>query len=163
MGQLMTVTGGAGDTLQFGEYIHGNVMLYKMRNGIPLSANAAANFVRGELARYLRSRTPYSVNCLLGGVDSEAEGSGAHLYYLDYLASLNEVPFAAHGYGAHFNLSILDRYYKPDLSVDEAKALLRKCLSELAKRFIINLPTFTVRLVTKDGVEQVDLSADMAA
>ena len=29
-----------------------------------------------------------------------------------HLTSLQEVPYAAHGYGAYFTLSVLDRYYK---------------------------------------------------
>lgn len=40
------------------------------------------------------------------------EKQGPALFYLDYLASLSEVPFAAHGYGAYFTLSIMDRYYR---------------------------------------------------
>jgi len=48
-----------------------------------LSHAAAANFVRGELARYLRQK-PYYVDSLIGGWDKEA---GPSLYYLDYLVS----------------------------------------------------------------------------
>ncbi|KAJ2963835.1 hypothetical protein NUW54_g14264 [Trametes sanguinea] len=32
-----------------------------------------------------------------------------HLYWIDYLGTMSEVPFAAHGYGAYFALSLLDR------------------------------------------------------
>ena len=45
----------------------------------------------------------------MGGYDEE---NGPELYYLDYLASLVQVPFAVHGYGSFFSLSIMDRYYK---------------------------------------------------
>jgi 20S proteasome subunit beta 4 len=31
---------------------------------------------------------------------------------MDYLASMNKCPFAAHGYGAFFSYSILDRNYR---------------------------------------------------
>lgn len=55
-------------------------------------------------------QSPYHVNLLLAGYD---EHDGPALYYMDYLASLAKVPFAAHGYGAFLTLSILDRYYKP--------------------------------------------------
>ena len=44
----------------------------------------------------------------MGGMDEE----GPSLYFLDYLASLIKVPFAVHGYGGFFTLSIMDRYYK---------------------------------------------------
>ena len=49
------------------------------------------------------------VNMLIAGHD---ETDGPALYFMDYLASLQEVPYAAHGYGAYFTLSVLDRYYK---------------------------------------------------
>ncbi|XP_078537277.1 proteasome subunit beta type-2 [Lissotriton helveticus] len=150
---LLLCVGEAGDTVQFAEYIQKNVQLYKMRNGYELSPAAAANFTRRNLADYLRSRTPYHVNLLLAGYD---EHDGPSLYYMDYLAALAQAPFAAHGYGAFLTLSILDRYYKPDLTREEAVELLRKCVEELQKRFILNLPSFNVRIIDKDGIHDLE-------
>lgn len=82
--------------MQFAEYIDANIQLYTMRNDTELRPEAVANFVRGELARSLRSRSPYTVNLLLGGVDPITEKP--HLFWIDYLASLAPVPYAAHGY-----------------------------------------------------------------
>lgn len=82
--------------MQFSEYIQRNAQLYSMRNEADLSPSALANFVRGELASSLRSRKPYHVNLLMGGVDPITEKPA--LYWLDYLASLADVPYAAHGY-----------------------------------------------------------------
>jgi 20S proteasome subunit beta 4 len=109
---LMTYSGEAGDTgtklmevswtvltavtVQFAEFIQANVQLYSMRNGMELSPAATANFVRGELANALRSRRPYTVNLLLGGYDKIADKPT--LYWIDYLASLAPLPYAAHGY-----------------------------------------------------------------
>ncbi|XP_069333763.1 proteasome subunit beta type-2 isoform X1 [Eulemur rufifrons] len=150
---LLLCVGEAGDTVQFAEYIQKNVQLYKMRNGYELSPTAAANFTRRNLADCLRSRTPYHVNLLLAGYD---EHEGPALYYMDYLAALAKAPFAAHGYGAFLTLSILDRYYTPTISRDKAVELLRKCLEELQKRFILNLPTFSVRIIDKNGIHDLD-------
>ncbi|KAF5889383.1 proteasome subunit beta type-2 [Clarias magur] len=150
---LLLCVGESGDTVQFAEYIQKNVQLYKMRNGYELSPTAAANFTRKNLADYLRSRTPYHVNLLLAGYD---ESDGPALYYMDYLSSLAKAPFAAHGYGAFLTLSIMDRYYRPDLTREEAVDLLKKCLEELSKRFILNLPSFTVRLIDKDGIHDLE-------
>jgi 20S proteasome subunit beta 4 len=85
--------------VQFAEYIQANIQLYSMRNNMELSPAATANFVRGELARALRSRKPYTVNLLLGGYDSIADKPT--LYWIDYLASLAPVPYAAHGYAQY--------------------------------------------------------------
>ena len=108
---LMAFSGEAGDTgmscctstrlslraaVQFAEYIQANIKLYSMRNDTDLAPSAVASFVRGELAKSLRSRSPYTVNLLLGGMDPITQTP--HLYWLDYLAALVPVPYAAHGY-----------------------------------------------------------------
>lgn len=54
-------------------------------------------------------QTPYFVNLLLAGYNDEI---GSELYFVDYLASMVKVPYATHGYGGFFSLSILDRYHK---------------------------------------------------
>ena len=85
--------------VQFAEYIQANAQLYSMRNETDLSPSAVAHFVRGELASSLRSRKPYNVNLLLGGVDPITHKPA--LYWMDYLASLAPVPYAAHGYAQY--------------------------------------------------------------
>ena len=70
-----------------------------MRNATDLRPSAVSSFVRGELAKSLRSRNPYNVNVLLGGVDPITKQP--ELYWLDYLASLAAVPYAAHGYAQY--------------------------------------------------------------
>ncbi|XP_038072751.1 proteasome subunit beta type-2-like [Patiria miniata] len=149
---LMLCAGESGDTVQFAEYIQKNIQLYKMRNGYELSPHAAANFTRKNLADFLRSRTPYAVNMLLAGHDDQ---DGPALYFMDYLASLNKVPYGAHGYGAMFTLSIMDRLYRRDINREEALDILKKCLAEVQKRFLINLPAFQVKVVDKDGIHDL--------
>lgn len=157
---LMLVTGEPGDTVQFAEYIGKNIQLYKMRNGYELSPCAAANFTRKNLADYLRSQTPYMVNLLLAGYDKD---EGPSLFFMDYLASLNKLPFAAHGYGSFFTMSIMDRHYHADITLDQAKELLSKCVNEIRQRFIVNMPTFKVRCITKDGIQDLpDIQAAAA-
>merc|ERR1719418_367248 len=68
---LMSVVGESGDTTQYAEFIAKNIQLYKMQNGYELSPKASANFTRRNLADYLRSRTPISVNILMAGYDDE--------------------------------------------------------------------------------------------
>lgn len=77
---------------------------------------------------------PYFVNLLLGGYDEE---KGGQLYYMDYLAAGVSVPFAAHGYGSYFVLSLLDRWHRADLNEQDAIALLRKCMAEVGTALIL--------------------------
>jgi len=144
-----------GDSVQFGEYIQKNLKLYELRTGTSLSTHAAANFVRGELARFLRQK-PYQVDLLIGGWEEDA---GPSLYYLDYLASMQKVPYACHGYAGYFCTSTLDRYYTPNLTLDEGLDIIRKCLHEIQTRFLANTPNFTVKVVDKDGTRVIDLSS----
>lgn len=88
-----------------------------MRNNTDLSPSALAHFVRGELATSLRSRKPYNVNLLLGGVDPIT--GKPSLYWLDYLASLAPLPYAAHGYAQYYCLSILDKHHHPDIDYEQ--------------------------------------------
>ena len=102
----------AGDTVQFAEYIERNLRLYQIRNTYALRPPSAASWIRRQLADSLRSRHPYSVNLLLGGYDTST--STPHLYWIDYLGTLVEVPFGAHGYGSFFALALLDRCVTPN-------------------------------------------------
>merc|ERR1711998_538366 len=142
-----------GDSVQFGEYVQKNLKLYELRTGTSLSTHASANFVRGELARFLRQK-PYYVDLLIGGWEEDV---GPSLYFLDYLASMQKVPYACHGYAGYFCTSTIDRYYTPNLSLDEGMDIIRKCLHEIQTRFLVNTPNFTVKVVDKDGVRVVEL------
>ncbi|KAK2753589.1 Proteasome subunit beta type-4 [Arachnomyces sp. PD_36] len=151
---IMAYSGEAGDTVQFAEYIQANAQLYSMRNESELSPSAVASFVRGELARSLRSRKPYTVNLLLGGMDPITQKPS--LYWLDYLASLAAVPYAAHGYAQYYCLSILDKHHHPDISYDEGLKILEMCTDELKRRLPIDFKGVLVKVVTKDGIKEVD-------
>ena len=151
---LMSVVGESGDTTQYAEFIAKNIQLYKMQNGYELSPKASANFTRRNLADYLRSRTPFSVNILMAGFDEETEE--CELYVLDYLASMVKAPFAAHGYGGFFTTSIMDREYRKDMSEAEAYDLMKACVREVHKRLIINLPNFQVQVINKEGIKSLE-------
>lgn len=107
-----------GDTVQFAEYVERNLRLHQIRHVHELRPSSAASWIRRALADSLRSRKPYSVNLLVGGFDTskaaivegqEELGGTPKLYWVDYLGTMVEVPFAAHGYGSYFALSLLDR------------------------------------------------------
>ncbi|VVC28514.1 Proteasome beta-type subunit, conserved site,Nucleophile aminohydrolases, N-terminal,Proteasome [Cinara cedri] len=160
---VMGVTGEPGDVPRFAEYITQNVKLYRMRNGYDLSVSSIATFTRKTVAEHLRSQSPYQVNFMLGGYDPAAKKS--HLYFIDYLGAQVDVPYGAHGYGGMMTITVMDRYYKPDANYQEAYDLLKKCILEVQKRCIINMPKFKVKMsysggllelpmITKDNIDQ---------
>lgn len=146
----IVVCGEPGDTMYFGEYIQKNIALYRMRNGYSLSPQAAANYTRNELAEHIRSRHPYMANLMMGGYNVETKTSS--LYYMDYLGTMAEVPYGAHGYGSHFILGILDKEHRADMDLEQAVKLLSKCIDEIQQRLIINLPSFSYYVVGEDGI-----------
>lgn len=144
----MVVCGEAGDTVCFGEYIQKNIALYRIVNGYSLCPESAASFTRNELAEFLR-RNPFLVNLLMGGHDSLS--SKNHLYFMDYLGTMVDIPYGAHGYGSNFILGLLDRYHRPDMSREEGEELMIKCFKEIQKRLVINLPTFSYYIIDENG------------
>lgn len=152
---LMAYSGEPGDTLQFAEYVERNIRLYQIRNLYALSPSAAASWIRRSLAESLRSRNSYAVNLLVGGFDTTTQEP--HLYWIDYLGTMTEIPFGAHGYGSYFALSLLDRYHDPDASLEEGLATLKRCIDEVSKRLVVSPDRYKVKVVDKDGVREVEL------
>ncbi len=158
--QMISVAGENGPRNNFAEYVKANLALNQIRShGRPSSTPSTAAFMRHELAKALRSRDgAYEVNTLLAGFDqpvSEFDETPAatHLYYMDYLGTLQEVPYACHGYGTPFVVALLDRYWKPDLTPQEGITLLQQCCNEVKKRIIVAHDQFICKVVTKDGIE----------
>ncbi|KAJ3720441.1 20S proteasome subunit [Lentinula raphanica] len=152
---LMSYSGEPGDTIQFSEYVERNLRLFHIRNNYSLRPSAAASWIRRSLAQSLRSRKPYSVNLMLGGYDVTEEKP--HLYWIDYLGTMTEVPFGAHGYGSYFALSLLDRYHDPEATLEEGLATLQRCIEEVAKRLVVSPGKYKVKVVDKDGAREIEL------
>jgi 20S proteasome alpha/beta subunit len=146
------MAGPQGDRSHFGEFIRRNVYLKELREQIPQTTSQIAHYSRNELHEALRSG-PYQVNILLGGVDN-GEPS---LYYMDYLASMQQVTFGIHGHASNFGLSILDKYWRPDMDLEQGLDCLRKIVKELNTRFLISLTQWKVKVVTAEGVKEIAL------
>eukprot|EP00752_Nemacystus_decipiens_P010677 g9508.t1 len=157
--KALACAGPQSDCVSFTEYISKNMALYELNNDVKLSTKSAATFIRGELAKALR-KGPFQTQILMGGVDKRAAGEGegkddASLFWLDYLGTLQKVSYGAHGYGAAFTLSVMDREYVKGLSLDEALAIIDNCIKELHTRFLIAQKNFVVKVVTADGIKVV--------
>ena len=85
------------------------------------------------------------------------EGVGPSLYWMDYLASFTKVKFGAHGYAGAFISSVFDRDFKENMTEQEGIEVIKKCIHELKSRFLINQPNFTIKLVNKDGIKEIQL------
>lgn len=91
---------------------------------------------------------------ILAGYDKQ---EGPQLYFLDYLASMAEVKFTSHGYGGYFSLAIMDRYYMDNMNREQAYEVIKKCVQEIHKRLIINLPNFKVLIIDENGIQDLPI------
>lgn len=148
--KLLATTGDYALRTLFADYVEKNLNLIRLKSDVDLSNAACAHFIRNQIATSLRSRNPVQCNCLLGGVDAD----GPALFYLDYFGSLQKLNFGAHGYCSNFCLSIMDKNYRTNMSQEEARQVLQLCLDTLNKRFLIHLPRFIIKTVTKDGIKE---------
>lgn len=156
--KMLAVGGDSADCIQEPDYFTKNMQLYALKNGVPLTTKAAASYIRNEKAVALRKGMT-QVDLLLAGHDAVG---GPALYFMDYLASMQKVDYAAHGYGGFFTNSLLDTHWKKDMSLEQALDVLELCIAEIQKRFMISMPSFTVKVVDANGVRVVE-RAKMAA
>ncbi|KAG8097841.1 hypothetical protein GUJ93_ZPchr0013g36150 [Zizania palustris] len=117
------------------------------------SPSWAAYLTKDRLAAFLdavKNENPYSVNILLAGFDSDV---GASMYYIDYIATFHKIEKGAFGYGSYFCLSLMDKLYRPDMSVEEL-LIVDKCIKEIQLRLVVAPQNFIVKIVDKDGARE---------
>lgn len=148
--QILAVSGENADRNDFSKLIRCELDYYYYRYNHRLNTDQVANFTRCILAENLR-KSPYAANCVIAGFD---DGS-AHLYWLDYLGSLQKVTKAAQGYGSHFMYSIMDNFFNSNFSLEEGKKCIGACINELRTRFVINMTNFHVKVIDKDGITDI--------
>jgi 20S proteasome subunit beta 4 len=156
----MAVSGPNCDLVNFTEFIQKNFQLYELRNdGTKLSMAAQANFCRNELATALR-KGPFQVNTLLGGYDATKKTQA--LYWLDYLGTLQKVPYGCQGVATNFCLSVMDRAYRSGQTEEQALALIKSCIKETQLRFLPSQPNFIIKCIDAKGVRTMEFGADPA-
>jgi len=151
--KLLAVGGDSADCVQEPEFFQKNIMLNYFKNGVPLSTHAVANYMRGEKSAKLRKGMA-QVDMLLAGYD---EGVGPSLYFIDYLASMQKLDKACHGYCGFFCNSLLDFHWKPGMSIEDGLALMQLCAAEMKRRFAINMPNWIIKVVDKDGTRVLEM------
>ena len=92
---------------------------------------------------------------LIGGVDAADKKPG--LFWMDYMGTMQKVDYGAQGYCSNFVISTMDCHWKPNMTVEEGKELMRKCIAELRVRFLISQKNFLCKLVTANGIEVISL------
>ncbi|XP_033170041.1 probable proteasome subunit beta type-2 [Drosophila mauritiana] len=150
---MMSTAGDGGDCQQFSDFIQRNMDFYKVTNGYDLTVHGAVHFIRSQLTAYRKSNCNYKVALLVGGYDLS---SGPELHYMDYFGNSVPVRYGGHGIGINFCTPIIEEFYKPDMDTQAAYDVIKKCVIELYKRFVINLRNFDLFLINKEGITKMN-------
>lgn len=147
--KVLATAGDQASRTAFAEYVQKNMALFRIRNDLKLSNHAASHWIRRTLAQALRSRQgAFQCNSIFAGVDE----TGPSLVYLDYLGSHQPVDYTCQGYCGYFALAIMDKQWRKDISLEEGRAIMKACIEQLKIRFLVHLPKFQLKIVTKDGI-----------
>ena len=146
----MAISGDTCDRERFASFIQRNLDWHKYKHGYELDLESVAEFTRSELATAIRSG-PFNVNLLIAGYDQAEER--AKLFWLDYFGTLQEVKKGAHGYANYFTSSVLDNHYKKDMTLEEGIECIKGCINEMKVRFLLSVPSFVIKIITKDGTK----------
>ena len=151
---VLGLTGDLADQREFSSIVKANLQYQKFKNKRSLSGKESANFIRDSLAKSLRSRDgAKQTDCLLGTCDSK----GPQLYWIDYLGTMQKVPYAGHGYASYFVSSVIANSYRNDLTIEETIQIGKDCVFELRKRFLASQDHFSVKIVSQKGVQTIEI------
>lgn len=153
--KVLACSGEQPERYAFSNFMARNLQLMEYRTGHEPDVESTAQYMRSEMAAALR-KAPFQVNVLMGGYDLNEKC--AKLYWMDYLGTLQQTTKGAHGHAGYFVNSVLGNAFKQDMTLEEGIETCKKCIVELKTRFIINQPNFTAKIVTKDGVQVMNLT-----
>ncbi len=105
--------------------------------------------VMGSLL-FERRLFPYLAQTIVGGLDE----TGPSLYVLDPAGSVIEDKFSAVGSGSEIAIGVLESEFKPDLTVDEGKKLLKKAVKAAVSRDIGSGEGLDMLIITKNGIKE---------
>ncbi len=136
-----TIAGSVGDAQNLMKIMSAEVSLYHLRNGSPISVEAAS-MLTGNILR----SGPRAVQILLGGVDDE----GAAIFSLDAAGGVIKDQYVSTGSGSIFAYGVLEDRFHEDITVEEAIQLALRALSSATERDVFSGNGFLVATVTSD-------------
>lgn len=92
--------------------------------------------------------------------EAEEVKATPHLYFLDYLGTLCELPFAAQGYCGYLLYGLWDSMWKKNMSYDDGIRMLLASIKQMHKRFPISQKTYIAKIITKDGIRRIDIEKE---
>ncbi|KAI6208745.1 Proteasome subunit beta [Aphelenchoides besseyi] len=113
--------GTAADIHQVSKMLSANLRLKELNTGKKARVVTAVKMAKQHLFQYQGHIGAY---LLIGGVDA----TGPHLYDVSANGTSKHFPFIADGSGSYCAIAVLERDFKLNMSIEEAKALVQRAL-----------------------------------
>lgn len=144
------LSGTVGHIQHFVRLLRAESRLYEDRRGDPPTMQALSTLAGGVLRQ-----SPLRVSPLLGGVDAD----GAHVFELDGGGGVLSDAYAAGGSGMQVAYGVLERRYRDDLSIEEARRVAAAAIDGASERDTASGNGFTVATVDAEGVAVEEFAA----
>lgn len=146
---LGTMAGGAADCYFWERDLGRQCRLYELRNKERISVAAASKLLANTMFQY--RGYGLSMGTMIVGWDK----TGPQLYYVDNDATRLQGNLFSVGSGSTFAYGVLDNYYRPDLTKEEAIELGKRAIVHATHRDANSGGTNNVYYVGPDGWEKV--------
>merc|ERR1719326_2320438 len=140
--------GSAADTQALTGFVLNYLGQHAIELGKPPTVNTAANLFR--LIAY-NNKDNLMAGLLIAGYD---EKRGGQVYSIPLGGTLHQVPFACDGSGSGYIAGLIDEYYRPNMTKDEALAFVQKCVSHAMARDGSSGGMVRTLVVSADGLEE---------
>jgi proteasome beta subunit len=145
---VMASAGLTSDYQMLVKRLQAQIKLYELEQKKQISVKALSKMVANIL--YARKLDPMFVQPVIVGIDR----TGPVLYSLDMGGSLIPDDFTAAGSGMQTAYGVLEREYKPDLTVKEAEEIAIRSVRAAIARDVQSGGEIRVMSVTERGVEE---------
>jgi proteasome beta subunit len=141
----LTLVGSVGGAQSFIRNLRAEASLTETRRDDPLSISALATLA----GNFARGGPFFAINPILGGVDEE----GSHVYSIDPAGGVMEDDYTVTGSGMQLAHGALERQYRDDLSMEEAKELAARAVNAATERDTGSGNGLVIAEITGEGVE----------
>ena len=152
---LMAIAGTASDAVLLSKLISAELKLKELRTRSRPTVAEAANLIGMSIYRNIRtpSMIPNIVGTICGGFN---EDGSAEIYAISPAGNIREIKdYDANGSGMLFVIGLLERQYKPGLTVKEGVELAKESIKSSTQRDTASGNGIDVFTITKEGVTHV--------
>ncbi|MBD3255735.1 MAG: proteasome subunit beta [Candidatus Lokiarchaeota archaeon] len=142
----ITIAGSVADAQYLVDLLQAETSLYQLEKEKPVPIKAAGRILSNIL--YRNKLFPYQVGLILGGV---TEKEGSVLLDIGAYGSILPEKYIAVGSGQNFSYGVLEAKYKDDLSVEEAKNIVKSAVTSSIIRDMASGNGIDIVVVRKEG------------